>query len=192
MAYLDNTSLKVYLDIPSGTTADDTLLTAIIASAQAAIDAHCRQTFEASADSTRYFDPTLDAVGACLYLDAPLCAITSITNGDGVTVDSSDYVKEPRNGTPWYRLTLKANSGVAWTYTDTPENAIAIAGRWAYSTTAPADIIQACRRLSAWMYRQRDNAFDLDRVVITGNATFVPARIPADVLEMLKPYRRLI
>lgn len=190
--YTTNTDLKTYLGIASGVTGDDTLLTTLIARAQAAIDAYCRQTFEASADSTRYFDPTLDAVGRCLYLDTPLCAITSVTNGDGTTVDSSNYVKEPRNGTPWYRLTLKANASVAWTYTDTPENAIAIVGRWAYSTSAPNDIVQACTRLAAWLYRQRDNAFDLDRVVVTGNATFVPANIPADVTRMLAPYRRLV
>lgn len=192
MAYLSNTTLKTYLDIPSGTTIDDTLLTTIIAAAQAAIDAYCRQTFEASADSTRYFDPTLDVVGRTLYLDYPLCAITSVTNGDSTTVSSSDYVKEPRNATTWNALMLKANAAVAWTYTDTPENAIAIVGRWAYSTSAPSDIVQACTRLSAWMYRQRDNAFDLDRVVITGDSTFVPAELPQDVRRMLAPYRRLV
>jgi hypothetical protein len=192
MAYLDSTALKVYLDIPSGTTTDDTLLTALIASAQAAIDAHCRQTFEAAADTTRYFDPTRDVVGPHLYLDAPLCAITTITNGDGDAVAADKYVKEPRNSTPWHKLTLKSNAGIAWTYSGAPENAIVIVGKWAYSTTAPADIVQATRRLAAWLYRQRDNAFDLDRVVITGDTTFVPARIPADVVEMLKPYRRLV
>lgn len=191
MTYTTNTDLKVYLDIASGTTTDDTLLTTLIARAQAMIDAYCRQTFEAS-DTTRYFDAVCDVDGPLLCLDAPLCAITTVTNGDSTVVASTKYVTEPRNSAPYYALRLKANAGVAWTYTSTPENAIAVVGKWAYSATAPADIVQACTRLAAYLYRQRDNALDLDRTVITGGATILPMRIPADVLTILAPYRRLI
>lgn len=190
MAYLDNTSLKTYLGISDS--GDDTLLTTLIAAAQAAVDAHCRQTFEAAADTTRYFDPTRDVEGRDLFLDAPLCAITTLTNGDGNTVDSSKYVKEPRNSTPWYKLTLKSDAGIAWTYSGAPENAISIAGKWAYSTSAPADIVQACKLLAGYMYRRRNNALDLDRAVQVGEATILPLSIPRDVLTLLRPYRRLV
>lgn len=192
MAYTDNTALKVYLDVSSGTTTDDSLLTTLIARAQAMIDSHCRQTFEASADTTRYFDAKRDVFERSLFLDAPLCAVTSVTNGDGNVVTSDKYTTEPRNSTPWYTLRLKENAGVGWSYTTTPEDAIVIVGRWAYSTTAPADVVQACTRLAAYLYRQRDNALDLDRTVIVGDTTIMPLRIPADVLMLLRPYRRLI
>ena len=129
MAYTSAANLKVYLGIATGETDDDTLLGTLVTAAQAMIDAHCRQTFEASGDTTRYFDPTCDVDGPTLRLDGPLCAITSITNGDGNAVASDKYVKEPRNGTPWYALVLKANAGLAWTYSTTPENSIAIVGK---------------------------------------------------------------
>lgn len=191
MAYTDNTSVKTYLGIT--TTTDDTFLTALIARAQAAIDSYCRQTFEASGDTTRYFDPTLDACGRTLHLDYPLCAITSVTNGDSSTVSSSDYVKEPRNVTPWRALTLKSNSSVSWTYTDTPENSIAIVGKWAYSTSAPNDIVHATIRLTAYLYRQKNNSTDLDRPVVIGdNAMLLPPDLPKDLMRLLAPYRRLV
>lgn len=193
MAYADtDADLKPYLDIAADNTDDDTLLDALLANAQAIINSYCRQTFEASGDTTRYFDPTVDAVGRTLYLDAPLCAITSVTNGDSVAVSSGDYVKEPRNGTPWHALTLKSSSSVSWTYTDTPENSIAIVGKWAYSATAPADIKQATVRLAAYLYRQRDNAVDLDRAVQTPSGTILPADLPKDLKTLLAPYRRLV
>jgi hypothetical protein len=167
-------------------------LTALIARAQAAIDAHCRQTFEASADTTRYFDAVRDVSERSLFLDAPLCAVTSVTNGDGSVIASTKYTTEPRNSTPWHTLRLKGNAGVAWSYTSTPEDAIVIVGKWAYSTTAPVDVVQACARLAAYLYKQRDNALDLDRTVIVGDTTIMPLRIPGDVLTLLRPYRRLI
>ena len=190
MSYITNTALKTYLDITSS--GDDTLLTSLITRTQAMIDAYCRQTFEASSDTTRYFDPTRDVNGRTLFLDYPLAAITSVTNGDSVVVSSGDYVTEPRNETPYRRLTLKSNATVAWTYSGTPENAIAIVGKWTYSATAPDDIVQACTRLAAYLYRQRDNALDLDRTVIVGDATILPVTIPRDVQFTLRPYRRLL
>lgn len=190
MAYTTAALLKTYLGISE--TTDDTLLGTLITAAQAMIDAHCRQTFEASADTTRYFDPTTQVQGRTLFLDMPLCAITSVTNGNSVVVTSGQYVTEPRNGTPWHRLTLKSDNAVAWTYTSAPENAIAIVGKWAYSTTAPADIAQTTIRLAAYLYRQRDNAGDLDRAIIGTSGILLPAALPKDIQTLLRPYVRLV
>lgn len=198
MAYTTNTDLKIYLDIPSGTTTWDTLLTTLIARAQAVIDRYCGQSFEASADTTRYFSAASvenggSVDGRDLILDAPLCAITSVTNGDGTVVSSGNYVKLPINGDRWYALRLKTASGLTWTYDDDIESdLIAVTGKFAYSTTAPADIVQACTRLAAYLYNQRKNANDLDRAVVVGDMTILPARIPADVLSLLESYRRLV
>lgn len=190
--YTSAANLKVYLGIATGETGDDTLLGTLVTAAQAMIDAHCRQTFEASADTTRYFDPTTQVQGRTLFLDMPLCAITSVTNGNGVVVTSGQYVKEPRNDSPWHRLTLKSDNSVAWTYTGAPENSIAIVGRWAYSTTAPADIAQTTIRLAAYLYRQRDNAGDLDRAIIGASGILLPASLPKDIQTLLRPYVRLV
>lgn len=191
MAYTSLANVKAYLGIATGTTADDALLTSLMASAQAIIDGHCDRTFEASADTTRYFDALCDTDDRTLYLDRDLCAITSITNGDGATVASTEYTTTPRNNTPWFAITLKRNSDVYWRYDDDAEDAIAVVGRWAYSLTAPADVAQATIRLTAYLHRQKDNAGDLDRpVLVSGSMTILPPQLPKDLVQILIPYVR--
>jgi hypothetical protein len=129
--------------------------------------------------------------GDTIYLDEDLAAITTVTNGDGTTLTAAQYATEPRNRTPYYAIKIRSSASVAWEYsstTDDHENAIAITGKWAYSVTAPADIVQACVRLAGYLYRQKDNAAELDRPIVAGNATILPSRLPADLDLMLRPY----
>jgi len=190
MAYCSLAQMKTYVGATDND--DDALLTDCITRAEAVIDRATKRTFEASADSTRTFDAQQDVAGRTLYLDADLCAITSITNGDGAAITALQVVSEPRNHAPYYALTLKASTGLAWTYETDPEDAISVTGRWAYSTTPPADIEQACVRLAAWLYRQKDSSSDLDRPMVSmDGATLLPAQIPADVQRMLQPYVRV-
>lgn len=189
MAYVSLADLKSYLGITN--TTDDAVLIGMIAAAQAGIDSWCGRTFEAAADTTKYMDAADDVDGAWLYLPDDLAQITTVTNGDATTVTTADYVTQPRNRAPYYALKLKASSDVAWTYSTTPENAIGITGRWAYSVTPPADIVQACRRYAAYLYRQRDaSVFDVTAQVDIGLIT-IPQGIPADVEKLLNAYRRL-
>ena len=190
MAYCSLAQLKAYVGATDND--DDALLTDCITRAEAVIDRATKRRFEATADSTRTFDAQQDVAGRTLYLDADLCAITSITNGDGAAITALQVVSEPRNHAPYYALTLKASTGLAWTYETDPEDAISVTGRWAYSTTPPADIEQACVRLAAWLYRQKDSSSDLDRPMVSmDGATLLPAQIPADVQRMLQPYVRV-
>lgn len=191
MSYTDNTAVKTYLNIDN--TDDDTLLTALIARAQAIIDAYCGRTFEASQDATRYFDAIKDVDGAVLWLDKELAQITSITNGDGDVLATNEYVTEPRNETPKYAVRLLASTGLYWTYLTNPENAITVVGRWAYSVSAPTDIVHACIRLAAWLYRQRDTATgDFASPQQTQSGGYImPARLPKDVEAVLMRYRKI-
>ena len=191
MAYCGVEELKEYLGVTGAT--DDAMLLTLLAAAQRTIDSYCARTFEATADTVRTFDSQRDVDGYTLTVDSDLCAITSIVNGDGTTISNSHYVTEPRNETPYYAIRLKASAGKVWTSTVSgdSENAISITGKWAYSTSAPGDIAHVCKRLAAYIYRQKDNAGDLDRAVIAGNSTILPAQIPSDIRLMLAPYRRL-
>jgi hypothetical protein len=189
--YTDITTVKAYLGDVQGSS-DGALIGSFIDAAQGIIDNYCHQSFEAIADTTRYFDPCRDVDGRTIYVDAPLCAITTVTNGDGVVVAPSAYVTEPRNSTPWFGLTLRSNSSVMWTYGGALENSIAIEGKWAYSLTAPADIQQAAMRLAGYLYRQRDNGFDLDRMLQTQNGVVVPFGLPRDIGEILASYKRIV
>jgi len=193
MAYSTLGDLKTYLGIDEST--DDVVLSQCIERAQQAIDTRCRRTFEATEDSTKYLDAADDVTGDTLYVSGvgELCAITSITNGDGTVLANTDYVTQPRSQAPYYAIKLLASSGIAWTYTTYQENAITIVGRWAYSASAPADIEQACIRLASWFYRQKDNTSDTDRPLLAGDGTIVmPQSMPNDVAAILKPYWRLV
>lgn len=183
MAYTTTAQVKEYLNITGA--GDDALIARLITAAQSAIDQYCNQPFEATADTTRYFDD-LDLNGSTLYLDYPLVSVTTITNGDGEAVESDDYKLQPRNRPPYHRI-ITINDG-SWYASE--EDEISITGRWAYSLTAPADIVQACIRLTSFLYRQRDTSADLDRTVITEGVTLLPGALPQDVLTLLANYVR--
>ncbi len=190
MAYLGIDDIKSYIDVKGS--GDDDLLTTLIAAAQAAIDTHCHRTFEASIDTTRTFDAIRNVYDSCLVLDEDLAAITTVTNGNSVVVAANEYTTEPRNSTPYHELKLLASSNKTWTYTTDPEDAISITGRWAYSTMPPADVVQACKRLTAYMYRQKDNSSDIDRPLMTSEGiAILPSQFPKDVKMMLQSYVRV-
>ena len=188
MAYCSVGDVKEYFKLSVST--DDVLIEMLIGAAQAYIEEAVGFAFEASADTTRTFDAIADVDGYTLTFDTWCCSITSITNGDGISVTSSQYVTEPRNAETYYAVRLKASTGAMWTYSTDPEDAISVTGRWAWSTTADDNIRQACMRLAGWMYRQRENRTgEDDRTIVAGNATILPAAMPSDVAVLLKPYR---
>jgi len=194
VAYCTLAQVRSYVGIGSTEIADDVLIAALIVRAQQAIDTYCDRTFEASADSTRYFDVGADTEGRTLWLDEDLCAITTVTNGDSssTVITSSQYTTIPRNTTPYHGIRILASSAKVWEYQTDPEGALSVAGKWAYSTTAPADITHACIRLTAFLYRQKDTNVDADRPILTdAGVTIMPASLPNDVRQMLNPYRRL-
>ncbi|HFD38538.1 MAG TPA: phage gp6-like head-tail connector protein [Anaerolineae bacterium] len=187
MAYTTVADLKTYLGL-SGS-GDDALLATLIEAAQAMLEHEIGDVFEAAADTTRYFDAVADVEGRTLYFDRYCASITSITNGDGNAVAAGDYVTEPRNGSPIWAVTLKSGASASWTYDDSPENAIAVTGRWAVTTTAPADIVQATIRLAAYLYRQRDaQVFDVTAMPELGQIT-IPKGTPADVWAIIRYWR---
>ena len=190
MAYCTVTNVKEYLG--NTTTGDDALINSIIPRAQAAIDAYCHRSFEATADTTRTFDADRDTDGPVLYFDEDMASITTVTNGDGSVIASSSYSTEPRNRTPYCAIKLKVSSGVVWEYdsNNDPEDAISVAGRWAWSVTAPNDIAHACIRLAGYFYRQKDaQVYDTTATPELGIIT-VPTGFPKDVKNLIEPYRR--
>ena len=168
---------------------DDALITALIPAAQAAIDLYFLRTFEASANTTRYFDALRDVSGRRLNLDRDLCSINSITNGDGTTVTTGQYTVYPRNETPYYAIQLLASSGINWQYTNDPEGAIAISGKWAYSTTAPASVSYLCTWLAAEMYRMKDN-IPVAGAGVAAATSILAGDLPADIRILLSSIPR--
>jgi len=194
MAYCSVTDVKQYLGT-SGT-GDNELIETLINSAQSDIDEFTQRTFEASTNTTRYFDAVRDTDGLWLFLDEDLVSINTITNNADAAspemISASEYITNPRNQTPYFAIKLLSSSDKYWDYTNDSEMGIEISGKWAYSETAPNDIKQACIRLAAFMYRQKDaQVFDVTAIPDAGVIT-IPVGIPADVAIMLRPYRKII
>ena len=193
MAYATLSELRAYLKLGTSETGDDTLLTDLLTRAQAYIDSPqcCNRTFEASADTTRYFDATRAVDGLTLRLDYDLATTpTTVTNGDGTTIASTYYVLEPRNIAPYFQIRLKATSGIVWSYGDDPDNPIAVTGKFAYSVTAPTAIKQATLVLAAWFYRQRGANADVDRSVMADGMVIMPTSLPKVFWDLVGGYKR--
>lgn len=185
MAYATVAELKIYLDIAGS--GDDTLLSDLLDAATAQIDRQTNRTFTA-ASSTRYYD--LDAVeGQDLLLDEDLISITTLTNGDGTSLAATTYWLIPRNtGPPYHMIRLK--SDYSWSFDSDGE--VSVLGSWGYAASVPGDIAQACKRLAAYYYRQKDaQVFDVTAIPEMGMIQ-VPSGIPADVRVLLGPYKKYL
>lgn len=86
-------------------------------------------------------------------------------------------------------FTVVSNTGSAVTWAQTASNDT--------DTTAvllftPVDIVQACRRLAAWLYRQKDTqSGDQDRPILAGDGTIImPSTLPSDITSLLRPYMK--
>ncbi|MCA0455645.1 MAG: hypothetical protein LCI00_16840 [Chloroflexi bacterium] len=190
MSYIDVDTLRRY--IGTDATSDDDELEAAIADAQRVIETITHREFECEADTTRYFDYDNCVDGNELTFDYDICQITTVVNGDGATVSASDYVTNPRNTAPYFQIKLKLGSNIAWTYDDTPEDAIAVTGRWAFSITPPDDIVWATKALAKWFYKQRDtvNTGAGEPLMSASGVIVMPSTLPKNVADILKLYER--
>jgi hypothetical protein len=197
MSYATLEQLKAYLKFPSPADphAEDALLQSFLDEATLLIDAVIGRPSAAAGLTTRTFDAVANVDGRLLLFDCDsVIGITAVTNGDGAAVAAADYATEPRGGGPYWGITLKAGSGISWTYDDDPEGAISVTGYWAHTAnangTADALIVGACRTLAAWMYREKDNVGTL--ASSADGVTVVSAALPRNVLDRIMARRRLI
>ena len=195
-AYCTNADVKTYLGINSTNIGDDTLLTALILRAQTQIETHTHRVFSSTAATSRSFTVGEDTDGRVLYLDEDIASITTVTtNADaatGTVISSTEYVTMPRNYAPYYAIKIKDSANKDWTYTTDAEAGVTVAGKWAYSSSPPADIVNACIRLSAYYYRLKDSqVFDVQAIPDAGVIT-VPQGIPQDVKIILQPFVKVM
>lgn len=188
MSYATAVQVKEYLGI-SSTVVDDNLLDDLIERAEGLIDAYTGRSFE-STTATKYFgEGDTDGQDLPLY-GHDLLTVTTLTNGDGTELTSSEYRLFPRNDSP--KWIIKLNESESWSFSD-GDSEISVAGTWGYSATPPLDIQHACIRLAAFLYRQKDTSADIDRPMITGDGvTIMPSSLPTDVTRMLDRYKRRI
>lgn len=196
MAYITLNEFKSYIGVDIADTTDDTLLTQHINSAKKLIEDRTDKIFDASTDTTRYYNAIddIDYKNRILYLKDWIAAVpTTLTNGDGIVIPSNQFVMGlNRNKAPFSIIQLKMNSDYFWTFNNTPEDAIVIVGKWGFSTTAPDDIKQLSFRIAAFFYRQKDaQVFDQTATNELGSIRIKP-QLPKDIEDMLISYQRLI
>lgn len=81
--------------------------------------------------------PTVQGFDLFIDRQAPLLAVTTVTNGNTAAVASNEYTVYPNFEYPKRRLKLKDSANVDWTYTTQTDQAIAIAGTWGLVNNYP-------------------------------------------------------
>ena len=172
MSYAVLSELKQYASISS--VSDDDVLVDALNAAHSVIDNYTHRTFESSAETDRDFTRLeIPGVsnrfnGRLLMLDGDLAAAPS------AITDAPTVLVLPQNEFPIYALLLTDG---AWAYPT-----VTVTGHWAYSTSAPADIKQACLRLADWIYDLREGTEGPVAIVTPDGQVLVPGGLPDDVL----------
>lgn len=80
---------------------------------------------------TRYFDVPR---GVELWLDDDLLDLTTLTNGEGTAIAASNYLCEPYNSPPYYKVKLRDTSTVYWlsSAAGSSQRVISVLGWWGY------------------------------------------------------------
>lgn len=181
MDYTTINALRKWAKI--GSTVDDTVLVPLIAAATRSIDRYCGRRFSVDAATAHVFTSRWIGFnyvspfeGSLLYLDDDLAeAASSITGSPTVT-----YV--PAYDPPYYAILLDDGS---WS------SPITVTGFWGFSKTPPADIELACLRLAKWAYEMRETTRSDAAVVTDVGAVLLPVGLPADVITLIAPYRKI-
>lgn len=104
-----------------------------------------------------------DVDGLTLFLKEWATEIETVTNGDGVEVAEADYVligEGTQNGLPYVEIVLKRGAGISWEFDESPEEAIVINAKWAFSVTPPNDLKRAMIRKTVYLLLTRKEKLD--------------------------------
>lgn len=152
MDYATLTQVRAYLKLTATETVDDTLLQTCITWANQTLDTLRRGDVRLE---TRYYDYPLAAVqlfgyydaetwvaqmnaagllgAGRLQLDDDLLALSSIMNGDGTALPTTEILLEPANIYPKAVLKIKTGSAYRWLPDDeNREQCISVTGLWGY------------------------------------------------------------
>lgn len=114
---------------------DDSVVEMFLKAASRYLDTKTGRRFDPVIE-TRYFDvPDVDEVDPrLLKMDYDLLEVLSVTNGDGVTIPSTEYSLRPRNQSPYFGIRLIDNSTYYWASDGAGDthDVIAVSGVWGY------------------------------------------------------------
>lgn len=192
--------VRAFGQFKSDDTGNNTLLESLIDRVCTLIDNKCGRVIVPDADATHYF--TADDIADCDYeggirigdlmLDDTLLSVTTLTNGNGDSIASSEYFLMPRSYERKSYIRIKDASSVSWEFDD--DGYIAVAGRWGYTATVPADVKQAAIEMVLYCFHRRgDNLMKTDRPEQSMDGTrFLPAAWTQFGKEVYEYYRRRV
>lgn len=199
-ATLDEVKAWLNIKADSVNAVDDTVLEDAVEQASRAIDLFSGRQFYAASE-TRYFDVP---PGRRLELDKSLLSVTTLTNGNAVTIASTEYNLWPKNGVRHWAIVLRQTSSIYWQPNsggDT-EAVITVLGSWGDVDRAGTDaesvrLIEvshkACLHAVSDAYHKRfgENTGGVSSITAAG-VVITPQGLPQDVRDILLPLRRMV
>jgi hypothetical protein len=180
---------KGFGDVDSTDADDDAAIEKIIEGVSRYIDLKTQRRFYALTD-TRYYDRPS---GRELELDDDLLTITTLSNGDGVEITSSDYNLIPINDPPYRAIRLTETSTIFWTLDSdgNSEFVIDVAGTWGYMTDHTDDIREACLMTTQSFVKRRFGTNVSGQVKITAAGVVItPQDVPSAAADIINIYKK--
>lgn len=189
--YASAAEFKAYQRITSTDTTDDGVIDDLLGAASRLIDNITRRTFYGRVATKLYDVPD----GDTLYIeDDDLLSVTTLTNGDGTVLTTTDYILKPNNSSPKWAVKLKDSSTYVWEEDSSgnDEQVISILGVWGWSASPPDDIREACLQIAGSYYHRRfGENVTADTTISTGGVVITPNDIPSSARTILVKYERL-
>tara|TARA_R110002126_G_scaffold142433_1_gene288275 strand:+ start:636 stop:1229 length:594 start_codon:yes stop_codon:yes gene_type:complete len=191
--YTTLADVKASLGIPSGSTGEDTYITASINAAEQEIDNYCGRTFVADgAASARVFQP-YDGVKVLLddfYTDTGLVVKTDTSN-DGtyattLTIDT-DFIY---NGNSAPFNILYNVSGAFPRYLNARPT-VQVTAKWGYEAAVPAAVSQAALIMGARLFQRRSSPLGVMAGVVSEFGAVRVNKLDPDFRSLLAGFRRL-
>ena len=162
---------------------EDGLLDALIESATSVIENYTQRKFDADEATAQSFTMVANYPVESRFSGNTLYFYEELADEADSITDSPTVVYIPEDGPPYYGL-FKTDG--AWAYPT-----VTVTGSWGYSKTPPPDVEMACLRLCKWLYDMKDTAQGSAAVITPEGQVLLPQGLPSDVVQLLKPYRRI-
>jgi hypothetical protein len=191
--YAELEEVKAYAVFKTVDEANDPLLESLITQVSRLIDTLTGRTFAPSGDST-YYLPYCNVEGRDIFLgelDHPLLSVTTLTNGDGTVIASSEYLLLPRGAQRFQTIRLKEASSVDWEDADAGDGYISIAGKWGWSLTVPEDVKMATIEATAFVFKNRRTIENSEKAQVSGDGlVLLPSMLPKRSLAVIEHYKK--
>lgn len=186
---------RLFTGTPTVDATRDTILEDVIEAASRWIDDQCGRRFYTASETRTYTAQDYDL----LFIDDLVSVTTLKTDEDEdrtyeTTWATTDYDLEPENaalrGAPYTMIRITPDGD--YSFPVGVRRGVQIAGSFGYASTVPDPVKQACLMQAARLYKRKDAILGVAGVGQLGQQTV--QRVPSDdeIMELLRPYRRII